>query len=286
MIKRFYLYCFLRQLGFFSAVLIPFFTNWGHISLVQIQLLQSWFMLWIFIFDLPTGAIADYLGRKYTLALGGLVVTLAVLLYGSVPKFEVFLIGEFLFALAYALGSGADNALLYDSLIAEGKEHESKKILGRAHAFRLLGVVIAAPIGSLIAKRFGLNAPLLFSAVPFFLSGVVALTIKEPKIKIKKTVRKPYFAIIKEGFLFFCRHKILRLIAIDTILVNTSAYFVIWLYQSVLIKLNFPVAYFGIVHAFFAGCEIVVAGNFLRLEKLFGSAKKFQHNCKLVRLFS
>ena len=175
---RYYAFNFFKSLAFFSAVLVPFFTDWGHISLFQAQILQSWFMLWIFILEVPTGAVADYFGRKHSLALGALIVTFGALIYGSTPKFEVFLLGEFLFAACFALISGADDALLYDTLKEAGREDESKKYFGRAHSFELLGILISALIGSLIASEFGLNTPMLFTAVPFFIAALIAWSIK------------------------------------------------------------------------------------------------------------
>src|SRR5258708_34388272 len=86
-IYQYYAFAFFRNLSFYSAVLIPFFTLWGHISLGQTQLLQSWSMLWIFLLEVPTGVIADRFGRKYALALGSIIVAVAVLIYGSLPYF-------------------------------------------------------------------------------------------------------------------------------------------------------------------------------------------------------
>src|SRR3989339_1470629 len=114
-IHKNYAYAFFKDFAFFTAVLVPFFTQWGGISLVQVQLLQSWFSLWVFIFEIPTGAVADKIGRKHSIALGSLVVSLAVLVYGSIPRYEIFLLAELLFAVGYALVSGADEALIYDT---------------------------------------------------------------------------------------------------------------------------------------------------------------------------
>jgi len=189
---------------FFGAVLVPMYTNWAHISQFQIQILQSWFMLWIFLLEIPTGVVADYLGRKYSLAMAGLVTAIATLVYGSVPLFGVFLAAEFLYAMGAALSSGADDALLYDALKEEGRENESKKIFGRANTIHLAGIFLAAPIGSLMAQKFGVNSPMLFSAIPMLLCFLVALSIKEPKVHDKTPERKRYLLIAKKRNFVFC----------------------------------------------------------------------------------
>jgi MFS family permease len=274
-IWRYYAYNFLRQLSFFSAVLVPFFTDWGHISLTQVQLLQSWFMLWVFLLEVPTGAVADFLGRKYSMALGAFVAAIGAIVYGSMPRFEFFLLGEVLFAAGMALSSGADQALLYDSLVETGKEHESKKIFARAHTFTLFGIMIASLVGSVIASRYDLNAPMLFSAIPFFFASFIALSFAEPKIHQQITERKRYIEILRTGFSFFYHHKLLRLLTLDAVVVAAGGYFVIWLYQPLLQSIHIPLIYFGFGFTLMTIIEILISSNFIRMEKFFGSGKAY-----------
>lgn len=281
-IRRYYAFTLLQSLAFFAAVLVPFFTEWGGITLVQTQFLQSWFMFWIFVLEIPTGAVADYLGRKHSLALGALVYTLAMVVYGSVPDFRVFLAAELLFALAIALISGADKALLYDALKEAGRVEQAGKIFGRVHALHLLGMLVAAPVGSLIAGRFGLNSPMLFSAVPYGLSVLVAWSMPEPKRAKAESESTRYLEVAKRGLAFFRYHRQLKLMAIDATLVASAAYFVIWFYQPLLIRLKIPVIYFGWFHAGLVGVEMLVAANFVRFEKLFRSAANFLKFSALV----
>jgi len=239
-------------------------------------------MLWIFILEVPTGVIADYFGRKYSLALGALVVAFGALIYGSFPSFPVFLLGEFLFAAAFSLMSGADDALLYDALKEEGREGEIKNLAGKAHAMQLTAMLISAPIGGFMAYVFGVNSPMLFCAVPFFIAALIAWTIKEPQIKEKVSESRRYLTIVKEGLSFFYHHKTLRLLALDAIVVAAGAYFVIWLYQPLLQSLSVPIVYFGLFHMIMALSEIIIASYFVKLEKLFGGAKRFLRFAALI----
>lgn len=281
-IWRYYLFGFLKSFTFFSGVLVPFFTQWGGISMFQVQFLQSWFMFWIFIMEVPTGVIADKVGRKYSLALGGLTVAIATLVYGSIPRFEIFLLGEFLFGVAMAFMSGADDALLYDSLKESGRENESKKIFGRAHTFSLFGMLTSAPIGSLIASKLGLNAPMLLASIPYLLAAIVALSIREPKIREKVSESKRYLDIAKKGMAFLKNHRQLRALALDSVVLGAAAYFVIWFYQPLFTKLNLPIIYFGYLHALLAGVEMLIAGNFTFLEKIFRSGKNYLRFTALI----
>jgi MFS family permease len=273
-IWKMYLFTFLTGMHFFGAVLVPFFTQWGKISFAQIMILQSWFMLCIFILEVPTGAVADYLGRKVSLALACIFTIAAAITYTRAPIFWMFMLGEFFFALSAALISGADEALLYDTLKKTKQQKQSKKIFARFESIHLIGIMVATPIGSVMAKYYGLTAPMIYIWIPSLLAFILALTLKEPSSD-QKQVResKRYIAIIKEGFSYFRNHKILRILALDMILINFIAYFMIWLYQPMLMKAGVDIAYFGIVHALFVMSQIIIMNNFGFLERLFGSKR-------------
>src|SRR6185295_6239898 len=146
---------------FVSAVLTPFFTQWGRLTLTEMLTLNAWFMAWNFAFEIPTGAVADYVGRKWSLVLGAEVASSACVLYVSAPRLEIFLVGEVVFALGYALVSGADEALLYETLAAEGRAGEASDGIARLQAAQLVGIVTGGLAGSVIASAWGLPATML-----------------------------------------------------------------------------------------------------------------------------
>ncbi|RMF55903.1 MFS transporter [Candidatus Woesearchaeota archaeon] len=256
-----------------GGVLVPFFLEWGKISFTQLMILQSWFMLWTFILEVPTGTIADYLGRKQSIILSVFVNIIAVLVYASMPNFYIFLLGEFLWAMSAALMSGADEAFVYDTLKKIDETKQSKKIFGKLESFRLAGIMFGAPIGSVIATHFGLRAPMLLFVIPLGIAFLISLTLKEPKTK-QKTESKRYISILKEGFKFFYKNKVLKILTTDFVVINAIAYFMIWLYQPMLKQAGVGLKYFGIVHAFFVLSQILIMNNYRRLEKLFGSKKR------------
>lgn len=275
MLKRYYLFSFLQDFMLIVAVLVPFYLEWAHISLTQMFFLQSWFMIWIFLLEVPTGAVADLIGRKYSLFLGALVGALGCVVYGSVPRFELLVVGEIVFALSMALMSGADQALLFDWLKEHHRESEATSLMGRAKSFTLLGTLLASPLGGLVAKHFGLNAPLLLSSVTFVAAALVALTLPEPKRSRSSSEMRRYPMIIKQAWGFFRSHPQLRWLALNAVMVDAAAYFVIWLYQPLLIKQQISVVFFGWIHALMLGIETLVSHNYKMLESWFGSERNY-----------
>ncbi len=272
-IWKFYILEFFISFHLVSGVLVPFFIEWGKISFTQVMILQSWFMFWIFILEIPTGAIADFLGRKTSIYLGCFINVIAALIYASYPSFYIFLLAEFTWAMSVALLSGANEAFIYDTLKRTGKQETSKKVFGRIESIGLLGIMIGALVGSIIASKFGLRAPMLLTSIPFSIAFFSAITLKEPK-HTKKKSQKNYINIMKEGVKFFYSNKILKILALDMVVIASIAYFMIWLYQPMLKQVGVDIAYFGVVHAAFVVSQILIISNYERLEKLFGSKKR------------
>jgi MFS family permease len=265
---------FLRQFHLIGAVLVPFFLIWGGISFFQVMILQSFFTFSVFLLEVPTGAIADHLGRKISLAAGSFTAGLAAFTYSLYPNFWLFMFAEFLFALALALISGADQAMVYDSLKEMKKEKTSKKVLGTWNSSGLAALGIAAPVGSLIAVTLGLEWTFRLMAIPMVMAGLLAFTLKEPHTRLKHK-KKKYMETLKEGFAYFKNHKQLKLLALDYATIAVLAFFIIWVYQVVLTSLNFPLGYFGWVHAGIVFGEIIVLNNFVRLDRIFRGKKNY-----------
>jgi MFS family permease len=260
---------------FFAAVLVPFYSGWAGLTLSQIMLLNSWFMLCNFLLEVPTGTIADFFGRKISLILGSIFALIAAIVYVSKPSFYIFLLAEFLFAIAYTLHSGADESLAYDTLITTGKTAESKKVLSGLEAFKLTGITLGALLGGFIGKYFGVTKPMLFYIIPAGFSLITALFLKEPASPAKRESKQKYLAILKEGTLYFLKHKIILTLTIEMAFSNALIFGIIWLYQPVLIRSNVPIQYFGVIHACAAGGQILFLSNITRLEKMVPSKRLF-----------
>ena len=276
-IWRYYAYSLLSNLWFIGAILVPFFTIWGHVSLFQVLILQSWYSFWYFIFEVPTGIIADKIGRKYTLTLGAVICAVGLVTYSVYPNFILFMLGEFILALGSSLASGADEAILYEILKEQGNESEGKKYFGRGKSFELTGILLGGLFGGILASKFGLNAPFYLSTIPVLIAGGIAWTLNEPKIhsdRLKKG-KESLFITLRQGYTFLLQHKTLRLLALDSIVVSTTAYFALWLYQPLLQHLGIAIALFGLFQVLLTGTQIVASHNFTFLEKLFGSAKGY-----------
>lgn len=267
---------------FFAAVMIPFFTEWGGLKLSEVLFLNSWFMLWNFLLEVPTGTVADFLGRRASLMAGSAIAAAAALLYVSKPDFHVFLAAEVLFAAAFTLHSGADEALAYDSLKASGLESGAKRTLAALESFKLGGIVVAAIAGGFMADYFGYEAPMRFYVLPALAAFALACTLREPPVRETGAPRPGYTEILYEGGRFFATNKVLLVLTAELAVTNALAWGLIWLFQPLLAAAGLPVAYYGVVHA--AAClgQIAFLSNVERLEGLLGSKRRLLTTSVLI----
>jgi len=268
------LFSFIANIFFVSAVLIPFFKEWCQLSQARIQLLQSWFMVWIFLLEVPTGVVADWLGRKYSLVGGALAQIIGTIIYTTQRQFWAFLLAEFSFALGAALYSGAQQALIYDSLKELDQEREAKRVFARAESFRRIGTLTSALVGSFLARFLSPEKIFLISIIPFSFLLILAFLFAEPTIQTSSE-EKRFITILKKGGKIVLSQRGFRLLAADMILVAVGAYFVLWFYQPKLMQARVPVYWLGIFAAVLNLAQIGILGTVGFWERLFGGEEKY-----------
>ena len=148
------------------TLIYPFYTvMFAEAGLTPIQIgvvLAAWSMTAI-VLEIPTGALADRVSRRWLLLIAQLIRGVGFLLWFLFPGFWGFLIGLVLWGVKTALVSGTFEALLFDELKAEGREHVYARAIGRAQTGRFLGVMVSA-LGAAALAGVGYQALTLITA--------------------------------------------------------------------------------------------------------------------------
>ncbi len=248
-IPKSFLFYFILGIHTVRGVMIPYFTIWGQLTFFQLMILQSYFMLVIFLLEIPSGAIADFLGRNKALSLSALSLVFAALFYSIIPNFFLFALAETFWAFGIALMSGTDEAFMYSTLKTQGKEKELTKYMARNRTMFLIAGIISAPMGSVIAEFISLQFTMTFLAIMYAFAFIVSLSFKEPKLNNNNNGYKPerYWPLIKEGFKELKKNKILRILCFDKLAIGILIFLLFWLYQVYLEELNVPIILFGFI---------------------------------------
>lgn len=139
----------------YYPVLAILFLDLG-LTLGQYLMLNMVWAATIFLFEVPSGALADTLGRKALLVSAAvlMVVEMSCLLFapkdGGWVLFGLCVANRLLSGLSEAAASGADEALAYDSLPDGEKDELWDEVLSKAMRYRSVGFVLAMVLGGLM----------------------------------------------------------------------------------------------------------------------------------------
>ncbi len=178
-----YVYRFLMNFQLWWPIWVVYLQRSRGLSLTQITLLDTPFFLLIVLAEVPTGAIADRFGRRVSLMLGSALFAVAVFIFGIADNYAVILLSYTAWGLGLTFQSGADTAILYDSLKLAGREDDFQRINSRLWALTSLAVLIAILIGAPIAAATSLSFPILLSAGIALAAVPVAFSMHEPKVQ-------------------------------------------------------------------------------------------------------
>jgi len=140
---------------FYYPVFTILFLDFG-LSLAQFAILNAVWAATIVLAEVPSGALADTLGRRRLVVFAGILMIAEMALLCWVPLsypkvlFYAFLLNRVLSGLAEASASGADEALAYDSLSAMGLSHEWGRVLEWQIRFQSAGFIVAMVIGAAV----------------------------------------------------------------------------------------------------------------------------------------
>lgn len=98
----------------------------------------------VVLLEIPTGIIADKWSRKKMIMVEAFFGCLELLILVYATEFWHFAAAIFLAGIGRSAGSGAENALLYDSLLSSGDEQSFEKCLGRLNAWDFSAAILAA----------------------------------------------------------------------------------------------------------------------------------------------
>jgi len=245
------LYLFNFCIGFFliSGILIPFYLIYGGFTFLEFMFLQSYYAIMVLLFGIPCGIIADRFSKKFALVLASFSYLLIPLIYGINSNKILFIIGETLFAFSNALVSGSNEAIVYENLRIIGKQKSIAKIVAKNDAMFLLGIIISAPLGSVLANFISIRFIVLFMFFPYLISFIITLTIHKLNFKDFKRTRKTS-KLLKSGFSELKNNKVLRILVFEKIIIETIIIFLVYTYQLYLLtELNVPILYFGFIDA-------------------------------------
>lgn len=177
-LRKLYLYELISGFQIVDAVWVVFLLQRGF-SIAQVGIAEGVFHVVSMCCEIPSGMVADLIGRKRTLVLSGLVSAAGALCMILTNAFPMILVAMGLNALSYNLVSGSREALTYDSLLEAGAQEEYLRVSAIQEKLYLF-VFAAANLFSVVTVSLGYEKGYLISMVQGICCSIVAFRIWEP----------------------------------------------------------------------------------------------------------
>jgi MFS family permease len=135
----------------------------------------------IVMLEVPSGALADTIGRRNLLVVTGVLMVAEMLLLCFVPKtdpailFPVFLLNRLFSGTAEAAASGADEALAYDALKQQGRTAEWGRVLEKQMRMQAVGYIMAMSIGAAVYDPGLMQKVVRWLGLPFIIDQNISL---------------------------------------------------------------------------------------------------------------
>ncbi len=140
---------------FYYPVFAILFLDFG-LTLDQFALLNVAWAATIVLMEVPSGALADTIGRRKLLVVAGILMVIEMALLCFMPRgnvsllFAVFMINRVLSGMAEAAASGADEAIAYDSLKKEGDAGDWPRVLEKQMRMQSMAYIGAMSLGAAV----------------------------------------------------------------------------------------------------------------------------------------
>ena len=214
------------------------------------MVLQSYYALVVILLEIPCGIIADKFSKKFALTLAGISYLMIPFVYGIVANKFLFFIGETLFAFSNALISGTNEAIIYENLKVSGKEKRIMKVMARNDGMFLLGLIVSAPLGSIIANFISIQFIILLMIIPYCLSLVITLTIHKTRSELDDNEKSKTAQILMSGLKMLWKNRVLKILVFEKIIIEIMIIFLVFTYQYyILQEFSIPLFYFGFIDA-------------------------------------
>lgn len=256
---------YLIYLGASSLLFTLIFTVTGifyietvGVNPLQLVLIGTVLETACFIFEIPTGIVADMYSRKLSVIIGVTMIGFGFILEGLIPIYFIVLASQVIWGVGATFLSGADDAWIADEIGEENLQGLYLKGTQISQICSLLGIFLSTLLGNI-----HIQLPILISGILFIFLGVFLVFFMPEngftpiEIKNKNTWRKMSHTFI-EGMKFVKTRPILIITLCISLFYGLysegfdrlwSAHFLKELQFPTVLELK-PVTWFGIINSF------------------------------------
>lgn len=259
---------FSKWFSLVMPIIVPFYQS-NQLSITEIMLLKSVYSIVIVILELPSGYVADVLGRKKTLITGSILAAAGFIVYSFTHSYIGFLIAEIALGAGHSFVSGADSAMLYDTLISENRQRDYAKYEGVNASVGNFSEAFAGLAGGALAL-ISLRMPFYFQAIIACSAIPASLLLVEPVIASRPRGAGGWINIYHIVKKVIFKQKDLRFNLFFSSIIGAATLQMAWFAQPLFEKMLLPLALYGTV---WTALNLITGGSSIfshRFERFMG----------------
>ncbi|MEM1613704.1 MAG: MFS transporter [Thermoplasmatales archaeon] len=182
-LKNIYIYTFLYSFLLLNPIWVLYLLRLGF-NLFLITLLDVVFYVIIALGSIPTGKLADRIGRKVSLFISSILTGGGIILFGIFTSFEGIAVSYVLWGLGAAINSSALESLVFEY----SKSHNLRylEIIGMVNFLSAISIAVASLAGGYIGEYRGLRMVIFVTGAFVIASSLYTLRFKEkPRVSVK-----------------------------------------------------------------------------------------------------
>jgi MFS family permease len=240
---------------------------------------NAFFTAGMVVFEVPTGIVADTVGRRASYLLGTITLTASTLLYVLLWRIEApfwqWAVVSLLLGLGFTFFSGAVEAWLVDALTATGFRGEMESVFGRGEVTTGIGMLAGSVGGGFVAQQTSLGMPFVLRGVILIAMFAIAFRLMhdvgftpERGSRALSDMRRVASASIDHGW----RVPAVKWLMVEALFTGGVGIYAFYALQPYLLELyGDPEAYqvAGLVAAIVAGAQILGGVAAPRIRRLF-----------------
>jgi MFS family permease len=240
---------------------------------------NAFFTAGMVVFEVPTGIVADTIGRRASYLAGTVTLTVSTLLYVLLwqvgAPFWEWAVVSILLGLGFTFFSGAVEAWLVDALNATGFDGDLETVFGRGQMVTGAAMLTGSVAGGFIAQQISLGAPFVARGAVLAVMFVIAFRMMfdvgftpEKGGRPLAEMRKIASASIEYGW----RVPAVKWLMVEALFTGGVGIYAFYALQPYLLELyGDPQAYqvAGLVAAIVAGAQILGGMAAPRIRRLF-----------------
>ncbi len=146
-----YIGTFVSNLNMQSSIWVLYLAYCG-LNLAQIGFVEGIYHATSIVFEIPSGAVADLLGRKKSIVFSRICIAISCVIMLFARNVWFFALSFAIQALGNNLNSGSEEALVYDSMKYAGQEERYMRVCGKLNMIIEVSQGIATVIGGILAE--------------------------------------------------------------------------------------------------------------------------------------